>query len=212
MKKCKECKLEKEVTEYYKYSKGGYLFPYCKPCARARSRTQSKEYYAKNSKKVIKRTNAYTKANREKLRPWFADYAREKRQTDLNYRLAHNLRKRISNYFYDLKKSKSYSKPKSTIPALGCTVQFLIKYLESKWTAKMDWKNYGSGKGKWEIDHIIPLTKFDLTNPDQFMKANHYKNLQPMWSKHNKQKGNRLDYNISKSVPHLSEMKIYSEL
>ena len=44
---------------------------------------------------------------------------------------------------------------------------------------KMSWKNYGYYG--WHLDHIRPLSSFDLTDREQFLEACHYTNLQPMW-------------------------------
>jgi len=58
----------------------------------------------------------------------------------------------------------------------------------------MTWDNYGSGPGSWNIDHIIPLSSFDLTDREQFLEACHYTNLQPLWFEDNMEKGSQLDW------------------
>lgn len=67
---------------------------------------------------------------------------------------------------------------KSKTNFLGCTNEFLITYIESKFTGKMSWEN----RNLWHIDHIIPCSEFDLTNKAQQKKCFHYTNLQPIWA------------------------------
>jgi hypothetical protein len=55
---------------------------------------------------------------------------------------------------------------------------------------EMNWDNYGR-KG-WHIDHIIPLSNFNLQDREQFLKANHFTNLQPLWAEENLQKSDKI--------------------
>jgi len=53
----------------------------------------------------------------------------------------------------------------------------------------MTWDNYGP---KWHIDHIVPISNFNLENREQFLQACNWLNLQPLWAEENLKKGNRL--------------------
>jgi hypothetical protein len=50
----------------------------------------------------------------------------------------------------------------------------------------MTWENW-SVNG-WHIDHIKPLSSFDLTDTEQLKEACSYNNLQPLWAKDNLKK------------------------
>lgn len=56
----------------------------------------------------------------------------------------------------------------------------------------MSWDNYGQQVGKWNIDHIIPLSAFNLSDRNQLLKACHYSNLQPLWAVNNYSKGDKI--------------------
>ena len=51
-------------------------------------------------------------------------------------------------------------------------------------------ENYGS---IWHIDHVIPISKFDLDSEEQQCLAFHWINTMPLASKENLQKNNRID-------------------
>jgi hypothetical protein len=55
----------------------------------------------------------------------------------------------------------------------------------------MAWENYGIKEGCWSIDHIMPLSAFDLSDRQHFLLACFYLNLQPMWHIENMSKGDK---------------------
>ena len=71
---------------------------------------------------------------------------------------------------------------------IGCTGKELVAHLESQFEPGMSWDN----RSEWHIDHIIPLSSFNLLDPIQFSKASHYSNLRPLWAKDNKAKSDLL--------------------
>lgn len=95
----------------------------------------------------------------------------KKRKSDLDYKLRGNLRCRL---YSAIRKGKAGSSVKD----LGCSIENLKAHLEKQFQSGMSWTNHGA----WHIDHIKPLAAFDLTDRDQFLKACHFTNLQPLWA------------------------------
>jgi hypothetical protein len=61
-------------------------------------------------------------------------------------------------------------------------------HIESLFTPGMSWENYGRDADQWQMDHKIPLSKFDLHNPTEAANAAHYTNVQPVCSRDNARK------------------------
>ncbi len=51
----------------------------------------------------------------------------------------------------------------------------------------MSWDNYGING--WELDHIYPLSRFDLSKESEQKIACHWSNQQPLWASENRSKG-----------------------
>ena len=106
-------------------------------------------------------------------------------------RLKETLYSRIATAMSALRKRRNdpaLKKAGSAVKDLGCTLEFLEKYIEGQFQEGMTWDNYG----EWEVDHIVPLAKLDLTNPEDFAKACHYSNLQPLWWQDNLKKSDKV--------------------
>jgi hypothetical protein len=76
---------------------------------------------------------------------------------------------------------------------LGCDIQTLFQIFTQKMDfynqnyatlARMTWKNI-------HIDHIKPVSRFDLDDEDEFLACCHYTNLQPLLPQDNLQKSNQ---------------------
>ena len=75
-------------------------------------------------------------------------------------------------------------------------VHELKVYLERLFHPGMTWDNlgrYDKNRPTWHIDHIKPLSLFDLTDNEQVKLACHYTNLQPLWAEENLRKHDRYD-------------------
>lgn len=70
----------------------------------------------------------------------------------------------------------------------GCSRDEFKAYIEKQFIEGMTWENFG----EWHIDHIIPISKFDINNKDHRSQINHYTNLRPLWAKDNQSRGNFL--------------------
>jgi hypothetical protein len=186
MKKCKKCfnsDLSISSKKYHKQYDKNY---------KNKHKKRNKEYaecYQNNNKEYYKKyAERYRKTNKEYYREYSKKYnnlyQKNKKQKDILYKIGANLRTRISQTL------SGYSKSKSTLQILGLNNFIEFKqYIESKFKNGMDWGNYGLGKNKWVIDHIIPIS-LALTELEVY-KLNHHTNLQPLWCDENIVKSNK---------------------
>ena len=62
----------------------------------------------------------------------------------------------------------------------------LKTHLESQFKPGMTWDNHG--RSGWHIDHIKPLSAFNLADREEFLIAVNFSNLQPLWAIENLKK------------------------
>jgi hypothetical protein len=166
---------------------------------KSKIKLHKKAYRELNKEKVSKQTKAYRENNRDKIntinKNWRDNnkekvskqtkaYFNNRLKTDVQFKLTHNLRARLNSAI------KGNYKVGSAVKDLGCSVEVLKSYLESKFQSGMTWDNWALDG--WHIDHIKPLASFDLKNREQLLEACHYTNLQPLWAKDNLIKSDKL--------------------
>ncbi len=143
-----------------------------------------------NGDKLNAAATRWRKANPDKMKAsvarWRAtnpNYRRDRRRTNINYRLRLRLQARLREAF------KGGTKSATTLKLLGCSVEELRRHLESRFTGGMSWENYG----EWHIDHRRPCAAFDLTDPEQQRQCFNWSNLQPLWAKDNLRKSSKME-------------------
>ena len=118
----------------------------------------------------------WNKNNRERLNK----YTRDKRANDSSFRLAHNLRKRLGQALL----KQCTRKNNKTEELLGISFKEFKEYIEFLMTPKMTWSTI-------ELDHVRPLSSFNLTDSNQLKEAAHYTNIQPLLKSDNRKKGSK---------------------
>ncbi len=165
---------------------------------------QKKQKYAENPEPAIARAKKRYLNSKESMSMWYKEYKNKNRisinkkrveryATDMQYKLSISLRVRLSMAVRaQIKRGVgSGGKKGSAVKDLGCTLLELMIHLEERFLVGQTWENWGRGKGKWNIDHVIPISSFDLTDPAQCAAACHYTNLQPLWYEDNMKKNTK---------------------
>jgi hypothetical protein len=140
-----------------------------------------RSYVSRNKGKVCSSRQKWAEKNPN----YHKEYRATRRKNDITFRISETIRSRCGNAVRGKKSG-------SSVTDLGCTIEELKQHLESKFQEGMSWDNWGVHG--WHIDHIIPLSSFDLTDREQFVKACHYTNLQPLWAKDNLRKKDKIDW------------------
>lgn len=148
---------------------------------------------AKNAEAVKAAKARYYKANKDKISKKHLEWSRSKFKAveaglasskDINYILRLRVRTRLLKALRTVGAGRN-----SSISCLvGCSLDQLRQHLESSFVEGMGWLN----RSEWHIDHIIPLSSFNLSDPEQLARACHYTNLQPLWARDNIIKSDRV--------------------
>jgi hypothetical protein len=186
---CKRCEIDNPYTEEYFYKTSNKKYSLQKICIecclkgirekRQKDNTSfiesSRKYYQNHKKEHSEWNKKYYEKHKKQINNLHIYNSRRRKSIDLNFKIREYYRSRIYRAL------KQNWKSGHTLELLGCSVDFLKQWLETKFQLGMTWENYG----KWHIDHIIPCCKFDLSRIDEQKKCFHYTNLQPLWAEDN---------------------------
>lgn len=201
-KRCPRCGEIKPLEAFGFRRSYGKVYPEsrCCPCRTILSRLWVNKN-AKNKRKAQKCSSAWAKKNKSYFAEWARTHrikngekvrernrARHKirREIDPQYKLGCALRSRIHSALRR-QKSKKSSKAETL---LGCSVAKLKEHIESQFEPWMTWENHGLLT--WNIDHIIPCSHFDLTDPIQQAQCFNWRNLRPLSWEENIKKSNKI--------------------
>ena len=144
-------------------------------------REQATKWRAKYPEYARENSAKWRAQNLEYSRKYMREYAIRRKTRDVQFKLACTLRRRLGNAI------KGNFKNGSAVRDLGCSIGQFKLYIENQFEPGMSWDNYG----KWHLDHVQPLTSFDLTDRPQFSTACNWLNYQPLWAIDNLSKGNK---------------------
>jgi len=187
---CGETKLLKEFDKG-KTNKDG-IKPECKKCRKKYQEEQrennpyhAKIYYQDNKEEKSKYEKEYK--SRPEVKSRLNRQAKERRETDIAFKVSGNMSNHIRISLNSLKHGAHWE------TLVDYDLEKLMVHLESLFTEGMSWKNYGYGKYKWNIDHIIARSKFNITSNtcQAFKNCWSLDNLQPLWQVRNMEKGDK---------------------
>jgi len=152
---------------------------------------RNKIRYQKNRQRNLAYLAGWRSRNREKMKadakaylPRRMELRRLRRANDPVQRIKDACRTRVSWIL----KCAGIPKHDHTFELVGCAPDFLKSYLEAHFAPGMSWDNYG----EWEIDHVIPIASFNISDRSQRLLAFNYSNCKPLWKPDNRSKNDSL--------------------
>lgn len=180
-KQCSKCKLEKDAIYFTKdkRTKSG-LYSACKQC----HKKYIDNWRLNNKKKYNKTQKEWKGENNEKMKKYQRKW-QKKRKLEPKF----HLDSIVSTMFSKILKGQKAGQ--KWYELFDYKVEEMIRHFENKFDDKMTWENYGS---YWSVDHVQPKSsfKYETAQDSEFKKCWALKNLQPLESIANKEKGKKL--------------------
>ncbi len=150
---------------------------------------QKKQYYNEN-KPAIKEYHANNKEKRNA-------YKRSRFETDIMFRITERMKSRLHIALKNVS-GKHSSK------LLGCSKDHLMDWIGFQFENGLNWDNYGTA---WHIDHVIPVSFFDVLCLEARQYAFHWTNTRPLGVRANLTKSSKILKNDI--LQHLEQLKSF---
>jgi hypothetical protein len=134
---------------------------------------QRRQYRVRSREHIAQKNREYLPIKKQKIK--------ERRRTDEHFRLAEVIRSKVHKMLRGL--------PTSYRDLIGMDLEPLRDWLAFQFDPGMSWDNYGTA---WHIDHVLPMSRFDLANARDRAICFGWTNLQPLWASDNRQKSNTI--------------------
>lgn len=155
------------------------------------ARERHKRLYERRGHLIRAKAREFSKS--ERGRNYQLKYQRQRRRENLYVHFLNWLRGSVNR---DLRRQEA---PKSgrTEMLVGCSFVELKNHLEAQFSNEMSWKT----RSEFDIDHFVPVSAFDLTDPEEQRWAFNWRNLRPMERLSNKTKSAKLPIPLPSWLP-----------
>ena len=190
IKKCRICKITKEVSGFYKdeYS-NDLLRGECIECSKEKVRQyrrtnpekvneSNRKWRIKNPTNISASNKKWRSNNKERVKQIIKKW-NSKRKDDPKFKIGKSMSRGM---WGTLKRGVKENRHWEEL--VGYTVEHLKRHIEKLFKPGMTWDNYGK---VWHIDHKIPIAVFNFEKPEDidFRLCWSLKNLQPLEAKKN---------------------------
>ena len=172
-KLCNYCNIEQDISCFRINGRR------CIECERAAGRKYSRENKAKRKKWVSEnkeRMQELQSNHYQKNKVEINTNERERYKNDPAFRLKKNERRNLHRILTLRELGTKYR---------GVVFSIIKSWFEFCFTDEMCWENYGK---YWQVDHVIPISRFDLTGEKQVNVCFNWKNIQPLTKAENMHK------------------------
>jgi len=120
--------------------------------------------------------------NRERLNELLRVLTFNKRNSDPIFKFITTQRSRIRQALLN-------NKSTTTIELLGCSSQDFFRWINNHFTDELLFENHGA---EWHIDHVIPISLFNLNIDSEKFLCFNWRNTMPLSKIENLKKGNKI--------------------